>query len=692
MTTEEDLRGAAAREGAPIAGRDGTLARIRVWLSEASSGHFRLVLLSGQPGIGKTRLLRSVCSLPGEATRVISTSCPPPGAAPRAPIREITSALAADSVTVVVAPPTSDPDAVDHRLVAEDAHRLLELLKGVVAEDVILVAVDDLHWANRHTVATIENVAARLEDLSTAQRVPVALVLTQRAQPAGPHSDAWSRLARLDSSREVDLLGLSELGIVEFVSGFCGAPPDPRLLGALQRSTGGNPLHLATLLRRLGREERLAVTASRVSLSGSDHLPAAGQLGNELGAAIDRLSDPELRLAEYLAVLGSGADIELVSSFAGTPDTGSSLRGLVEAGLASVDGDRVSLVHSVLQSEIDNRLGERQRAALHATAAEALLRDALHGPDGQRSSATDLPHAGRASELPDDTVTSVAHHLDLAGDRADRTLLSELSEKAAGAAMASGAWSDAARFWSKAAAVAPTHRAARTHLMAGRSAYLDLDPESCREHLGRSIEAARADGDVATWGEALVQLLRNNLVYEAESIGRRWDTREAHDFLEQAGQTHPELCALMLDVLANIAFAELRPNEGEEMARRGLEMLEGRDSRTEGMLLFTLGLQSLGRLELDEAETLYRRSQTRLAESDDPFQRGWVPGRLALLEAMRGRRHRALEHVEFAATTDRNASSWAEYSMAIAIRSQLAAFAGDYAESERLGHDAEVAW
>ncbi len=320
------------------------------------------------------------------------------------------------------------------------------------------------------------------------------------------------------------------------------------------------------------------------------------------------------------------------------------------------------------------------------------LRDALSGPDRQDHAEADLPEVWQVTELSDDAATAIAHHLDLAGDRVDRRLMGALAEKAATAAMGSGAWSDAARFWSIAAEVAPRQRSARTHLLAGRSAYLDLDPESCREHLSRSIEAARADGDMAIWGEALIQLLRNNLVYEAESIGRRWDTREAHDFLEQAGRTHPELGARMLDVLANIAFTELRPNEGEDMARRGLAMLDGQDSTTEGMLLFTLGLQSLGRLDLEEAETLYEKSQTRLAESDDPFQRGWVPGRLALLEAMRGRRQRALEHARSAATTDRNASSWAEYSMASAVMSHLTAFAGDFAESERLGHEAEVAW
>ena len=228
---------------AAFIGRRGELRALKVALSRAADGDPAVVLVGGEAGIGKTRLvseLTAACAADG--TRVLTGGCVPvgEGSLPYAPVVEVLRALVAelgpDTVRGLVGPswpelarlapglgrPQSDPDGHSTQ------SRLFELrlgLLGRLAEQAALVlVVEDLHWADR---STRELLAFLVRNL---RRERVLLVATYRDdEPGQPRLGAY--LAELDRG-PVERLELPRLDRAETtaqLTGILGAAPAPDL-------------------------------------------------------------------------------------------------------------------------------------------------------------------------------------------------------------------------------------------------------------------------------------------------------------------------------------------------------------------------------------------------------------------------------------------------------------------------------
>ena len=673
-----------------LVGRDPEVDAIEGWMGEGFAGRFRTILLLGEPGVGKTRMAGSLAAGAAErGVRTVNVTCAAPDAAPRSPVAELINQVAGTGTLPLHATGTQ-PDRLlesgSDLAVSTATASLVEALESNCRDAPLLITVDDFHWADRHTQGVVEATLATVADRSRAKPLRLAVLLNARPSRPGAPADTWHRISRSDSSRQIEITGLDQLGLVDLLSSAFGNPPDASFLSALARSTAGNPLHALALVSRLNDQGQLRTARGRLRLEHPGALPAAPALQQELAATIGSIDSEELAVAEFLAVLGDSAPLDVIEEC--VPEVTrleEAIDQLGARGIISVEAGLAGFSHALFANEAYSRIDPADRARRHAAAAGALA--SMEAAEGR----------GTPGALPSErTAVWIAHQLALAGPHADEGLVADFAPRAAETAQRLGSWSDAARFWALAARVASARERPVRYLSAGRAAYMDLHAATCRQHLLEAISAARELDDLDTWGQALALLLRNDLVYEPGSIGQVTDVREAHRFLRRIGADRSQLGAQLLDILANLAFSEQRPEEGEELARRGLELLgepdSGAPSIIRGSLTFTLGLHSLGRLDLDSAEAHYRAAQPDLEHAGDAFQPGWVPGRMGLLEVLRGEPVRATHWLEEASDFDRRAASWAEFSMVAALSVCLETTSGKFAEAERTAREARAAW
>jgi len=328
-----------AAEG-PFVGRDAELARLRRLLQ---IGGRRLVLVTGEPGIGKTRLaLRAAGATPGRA--VLLGRCAEEPLGPYAPLAEALR----PAVPV-------DWDGGDRARLVEDVDAALAALGPA------LLVLDDLQWADRGTLILLGAL------LHSARAQPLTVLATARGGVAG----LGARFDVLGRGVETDRVALAPLAddAVGALAALAGA--DTHLADAVRRRAGGNPFFAQELLRAgaggtLPASVREAVAARRAALGApADALLAqAAVLGERVavdvllraGGIEDEAAFDELARAHLLRS-GTGAEVEFPHAL------------VREAVLADLDANplRRARLHRAAAHALDD--GQVEEIAHHLVAA-----------------------------------------------------------------------------------------------------------------------------------------------------------------------------------------------------------------------------------------------------------------------------------------------------------------------------------
>jgi DNA-binding CsgD family transcriptional regulator/tetratricopeptide (TPR) repeat protein len=335
-----------------------------------------VVLLGGEAGVGKTRLVAElIARCAADGTRVLAGGCVPVGdaALPYAPIVEILrtlfSEVGAAAVRELVGPSwpelarllpaLGEPDRTSPPDQAAQA-RLFELLLGLfgrLAEQASLVlVVEDLHWADR---STRDLLAFLVRNLRWER---VLLLVTYRndepgQQRLGPY------LAELDRGGRVQRLELPRLDRVETaaqLTGILGAAPVAELAYSVFARSEGNPFFT---------EELLAVVRS-----GSRELPAT--LRDLLRGRVQALPESAIQVLAVVAVAGRRVPHRLLAAVAGLDEETlvAALRGAVAQQLLVTrpGEDGYEFRHALLREIVEADLLPGERAQLHACYAQAL--------------------------------------------------------------------------------------------------------------------------------------------------------------------------------------------------------------------------------------------------------------------------------------------------------------------------------
>src|SRR5215471_19029042 len=376
-----------------LIGRDGPLAALDAALAGAGSGRPSAVLVGGEAGVGKSRLVSAFAERSRAAgARVLTGECLELGAGglPFAPftavLRDLVRDLGADGVTGLLPagaarefarllPEFGEPAGVGDA--GEARARLFEqmlILVGQLADrDRVVLVIEDAHWADQSTrdllLFLIRNQRA-LEGL--------LIVVTYRSDELHRTHALRPLLAELDRVGWVSRLELGKLTrpeTAELAARIAGHEPDQGVLEAVWRRTEGNPLFVEALLA-----------------DGELSAGLPDSLHDLLGASVRRLPEPTQRVVRAASAGRERTGHALLAVVTGLDDAAlaDALRPAVAANVLLTDADGYAFRHSLIREAVHEELLPGERGQLHGRFAEAIDGDPSLVPPGR--AAVELAH------------------------------------------------------------------------------------------------------------------------------------------------------------------------------------------------------------------------------------------------------------------------------------------------------------
>ena len=356
-------------------GRQTQLAEVELAFREACADRPRLILLSGDSGVGKTRFLaeaeacfRGARILRGQSIEQGEVELPyaPLLGALRPLVRERDPALdelsaAGRAHLATLLPSLGAPadGAAGSGGLADGQTRLfeslLELLHLLSSQQPVVVTLEDLHWADGSTRAFIGFLARSLTDERIVLLLSYRSDELHRRHPLRP---LLAELSRLELCRRVELEPLERDELADVLNGILGKAPDGDLTDRLMERTEGNPLYV---------EELLAA-----SLDGRGAAPES--LRDTFLLRVERLNDEARQAVRAVAVGRALAEpsIERASGVTG-PALHAALREAVAEYILVTDAEgRFGFRHALLREVITGDLLPGERSSMHLELARAL--------------------------------------------------------------------------------------------------------------------------------------------------------------------------------------------------------------------------------------------------------------------------------------------------------------------------------
>ncbi|MGH3671235.1 MAG: helix-turn-helix transcriptional regulator [Pseudonocardiaceae bacterium] len=359
--------------GVVLLERGEELAHIDKAIAALGRGHGRLLVIQGAGGIGKSALLRAVCEhaagqeLPtltaranelerdfgfGVVRQLLETRLVRAGESERAELLVGAAGLAG--------PVLGLGGSVGDSFAA--LHGLYWLVANLTVSRPVVLACDDLHWADDSSLRWLVYLCNRLEGL------PLLVAVTTRPPRPG-HPQLLRELLAVADAQFLHPGALSEAAVSRLVGRGLGAQPDPAFVCACTTATGGNPFAVRELVFDLAANGVAPVAVEAAGVT--ERVP--GQVERVVLARLGRLHETAVQLARALAVMGEGIDLRLAAAFADL-----NIEAAAEAADALLAADLLDecrplhFLHPLVRSAIYEQLAPGARSQAHARAARLL--------------------------------------------------------------------------------------------------------------------------------------------------------------------------------------------------------------------------------------------------------------------------------------------------------------------------------
>jgi DNA-binding CsgD family transcriptional regulator len=382
----------AADPESGLVGRARERALLQAALEETRRAALQVVVLEGEAGIGKSRLLAELrryaaaadvrfwCGAADELERhrplraVVDAVGPlgeaPPPPAP-SPAALAPAELAAAQLPRVEGEP-AQPDGEAYRGAPDTTFLAVEAavdrIERAAAEGPAVLALEDLHWADPATLLVIRAVVRRLAAL------PVLVAVTLRPAPRSPELDRLLAVLPPAATRHLVLPPLDEPDTAALTVAITAGTPAPRLRAEI-RTAGGNPLYVIEMLRALAAEGRMSVVDGVADVAGNGRRGGIPEsLRRTLQRRMGTLSAPTLDLLRLAAVLGAAFLPAELAQLAGRPLAAllPSVQEAVDAGVLEDAGERLAFRHELLREALYAAIPAGVRTALHRDVGHAL--------------------------------------------------------------------------------------------------------------------------------------------------------------------------------------------------------------------------------------------------------------------------------------------------------------------------------
>jgi tetratricopeptide (TPR) repeat protein len=436
-----------------LVGRTAELERLRAAWSEALGGRAQLVLLSGEPGVGKTRLARELMvAARVDGALVLGGGCYEfEATTPYLPFVEMLSTWARERATEPLRVALGDAAPELARLVPEiDARlgpfppvqalqpheerlRLFEavtrFLRALAARRGLLLLLDDLHWADTGTLALVRHLLRQMRgdrvlllgtyrEIELDRRHPLAAALVEWDRERISTRVALGRLSREDSSALLATLLRQESVTEEFGD-------------ALHRETEGNPFFVEEVVKALIEQGQIYRENGEWQRLEVGELAIPQSVKAAIGHRLDRLGEACTAVLHVAAVLGKVFEFPVLAACAGGGED-ALLDALDEAAaaqlVAPLERESFSFTHDKIREVLIEELNPIRLRRLHLRIAEVLAArpDArpqdlsyhyLEAGELEPALRWSLAAAGRASEVY--ALPEAASHLERAKECAE---------------------------------------------------------------------------------------------------------------------------------------------------------------------------------------------------------------------------------------------------------------------------------
>ena len=446
----------------PVVGRqdsffvrpEADMSRLEAAWEAARSGRRQLVLLAGEPGIGKTRRSAEIArTAHEEGAAVLHGRCEDGLGVPYQPFVEALGTylrqaqtptlgrLAGELVRLApelgaqfpeLPPPLSaDPETERYRLF--DA--VAAWLAAVAEEAPAVLVIEDIHWATPPTLAMLAHL------VRSGEPGRLLVIVNYRDTPldvAPPLADAVADLLRQPDVDRIRLDGLDRAGVAAYVEARAGHELDAEgheLASVLHAETAGNPFYLNEMLRHLGETGALTRRDGKWSAAGAARgFDVPDSVRDVIARRLARLPEETSEILALAAVQGDRFDLAVLSEAADQPHV-AVLRALdpaVGARLVTeADGSPVAqrFVHALVRHTVEDGLPAARRMELHRATGMAL---ASVAGDAWREHAADLARHWLAATPPvGATSEDASRTLDYVEELARRAVAALAYEEAA---------------------------------------------------------------------------------------------------------------------------------------------------------------------------------------------------------------------------------------------------------------------
>ncbi len=499
-------------------GREIERALIEQARNEVRGGAQRVVLLAGEPGIGKTRLASyAALAAHGEGFAVGWGRCSQELAVPYEPWIEVCSQLVEHAPAELLARYVERHGGELSRLARNLARRVPDLpapqssdleterfllfsavaglVETVGEETPVCLVLDDLHLADGQSVALLGHL------VRTVDQGSLLLIAAYRDSELGrdhPLTGVLADLRKVEGVQRIALHGLGPDEVAQVMSVIAGHELDHEglaLAGRIASETDGNPFFVAEVLRSLSESGTLqfddAIGRWRIDRSAPLGLPES--VREVIERRVERLGEEARDLLALAAVIGRSFQLELLTALAGIDETRllDQLDAAVAASVLEESTDRVGVfrfAHALINQTLYESLGATRRARMHHRVAQAL--EQLYGGD------------------PKEHLAELALHWRLAAASVDRHKAADYACRAGEQALKSLAPTEAAKLFADAVELLGEEETAeRCRTLIGLGRANRLIGESYRRTL---LEASRIASELSDPELAATAALANS--------------------------------------------------------------------------------------------------------------------------------------------------------------------------------------